>query len=436
VTSTLQTDTHSAGLSLRKNFTWTFAGNAVYAASQWGILVLLAKLSSPEMVGQFALGLAITAPVILFANLQLRSVQATDARHEYRFADYLGLRLLTTLLAYGVIVGIVVLSGYRGETALVVMLIGLAKSFEAVSDVIFGLLQQHERMDRIAKSLMIEGPLTLAVMGIILYLTGSIVWAAAGMAAVWGLQLALYDFRSAFLILRAQSPGSEWHLIRPRVDFHSLRHLSWLALPLGFVAMLISLNANIPRYFVESFLGKEKLGIFAALAYVMVAQNVLMNALGQSAMARLSKHYVNHERPAFIGLVIKLIGIGAIVSMLVILAALIVGREFLTLLYGAEYAEQLQVFIWLMIAAGLANIVSFLNYAITSARQFRLQLPLAGIAVTTTTLICLWLVPSYGLFGVVISTTISLTLQACISLAAIIIILGREYNGKIWQGLR
>ena len=66
-------------LSLRKNFTWTFAGNAIYAASQWGQLVVLAKLGTPETVGQIALALAICAPVIMFANLQLRSVQATIA---------------------------------------------------------------------------------------------------------------------------------------------------------------------------------------------------------------------------------------------------------------------------------------------------------------------------------------------------------------------
>ncbi len=154
-----------ARLSLRKNFTWTFAGNGVYAASQWGQLVLLAKLGSPETVGQFALALAICAPVIMFANLQLRSVQATDARHEYAFADYLGLRLMTTVAAYVVIIGIVMLSGYQQETALAILLIGLSKYFEAVSDVIFGLLQQQERMDRIAKSLMIGRPVNVGCDG-------------------------------------------------------------------------------------------------------------------------------------------------------------------------------------------------------------------------------------------------------------------------------
>lgn len=88
-----------AALSLRHNFSWTVIGNLVYALCQWGMLIVLAKLLSPEAVGQFALGLAITAPILLFTSLKLRSVLATDVGDQYRFADYLWLRLLTTLAA-------------------------------------------------------------------------------------------------------------------------------------------------------------------------------------------------------------------------------------------------------------------------------------------------------------------------------------------------
>src|SRR6476660_1556484 len=80
-------------LSLRSNFSWTFAGNVVYAACQWGMLSALAKLGNPELVGQFALALAVTSPVFMLANLQLRGVQATDAQSQYTFADYLRVRV-------------------------------------------------------------------------------------------------------------------------------------------------------------------------------------------------------------------------------------------------------------------------------------------------------------------------------------------------------
>ena len=95
-------------LSLKRNFTWVLGGNITYAACQWGMLIVLAKLGSSEMLGIFALGLAICAPVFFFFNLALRDLQATDANQEYSFGHYLGLRLITSVLSLLVIVIIVV----------------------------------------------------------------------------------------------------------------------------------------------------------------------------------------------------------------------------------------------------------------------------------------------------------------------------------------
>jgi hypothetical protein len=82
-------------LSLKANFSWTLAGNVFYAMSQWGMLVIIAKLGTPETVGKFSLGLAIVGPILEFANLRLRQIQATDAKREYLFGHYFALRLFT-----------------------------------------------------------------------------------------------------------------------------------------------------------------------------------------------------------------------------------------------------------------------------------------------------------------------------------------------------
>src|SRR5437588_11269399 len=94
------------GLSLRANFSWTFVGNTIYSACQWGALVALAKLSSPVIVGQYALGVAIATPVTSLTGLQIRPVIASDVKQTYKFGEYVGLRLASTALPLLVIVAI------------------------------------------------------------------------------------------------------------------------------------------------------------------------------------------------------------------------------------------------------------------------------------------------------------------------------------------
>lgn len=395
-------------LTLRRNFSWIFVGNVIYAASQWGILVVLAKLGSPEMVGQFTLGLAVTAPVVMFTNLQLRAVQATDARNQYLFRDYLGLRLISTGLALLIIVGITFAAGYRWETSLVILLVGLAKAFESVSDVFYGLIQQHERMDRIAVSLMIKGPLSLLLLGMGVYLSGGVLWGVVGLAVAWALVLIGYDLPSGKLMLSYRLPIpqskelTEQELLatlQPRWHLRTLRKLVWLALPLGFVMMLISLNVNVPRYFVERYLGERELGTFAAIAYLMVVGNMVVNALGESASPRLAKYYAARNNIAFRTLLLKLVGIGALLGGVGVLVAFVAGREILTLLYRPEYAERSNIFVWLMVAAGIGYAGSFLGYGITATRAFS-HFTIPYLVVTAIAAgFSLLLIPAYGLVG-------------------------------------
>src|SRR4051812_36814174 len=161
-----------AGLSLRANVSWAFVGNVVYAGCQWAMLVVLAHLGTTAMVGLFALGLSVTAPIFQLSNLNLRAVQATDVHREYLFGHYLGLRLVSTGVALLLLVVVTFLSGYGPNVAAVIFVVGLAKAFEAISDAIYGLLQQRERMDRIAKSMMLKGPASLAALAIAVYASG------------------------------------------------------------------------------------------------------------------------------------------------------------------------------------------------------------------------------------------------------------------------
>jgi O-antigen/teichoic acid export membrane protein len=382
-------------VSLRRNFAWTLAGNVTYAACQWGMLVAIARLGTPGMVGEFALGLAISAPVFMLTSLQLRVVLATDARHEYRLGHYLALRLLGTSLGLAGIAAFVAVAGFRRPAAAVVLLVSAAKACEAMSDTVYGFWQQHERFDRIAIALAGRGAASLTAMAGALYLTRSVVWGAAAMTLVWALWLATYERAGARAVLERASPGER---LGPQWNVQKLKELAVLTLPLGFVTMLVSLNANLPRYFVEHDLGEAALGYFAAMAYVFVAGNTVMAAVAQSAVPRLARAF-HQDRAAFAHLLKQMVLLGVAVGLAGICVAVFAGPLLLRLLYGREYAVYGAVFVWLMVAGALAYVTSMLGYGMTAARLFRPQVPLYIAATAVTALACWALVPRFGLMG-------------------------------------
>jgi O-antigen/teichoic acid export membrane protein len=392
------------------------------------MLVVLAKIGTPQMVGQFALGLAISAPLIMFSNLELRGVQATDAIQRYRFGDYLVLRIIATTLALAALVVIVLVVGYRGQTALTILVVGVAKAFESVSDLFYGLFLQHEQVAYMAKSLLIKSPLSLAGLGLGVYLTNSVVGGACGLAIVWAILLFGYDVRNGARILKTtnrESPGLTLGQAGPDTEpgpqgkMRRVRDLAWLALPLGIVGLLVNLYPNVPRYFVEVYSGASALGIFATMAYTVVAGIKLVDSLAQSVGPRLAGHHAAGNEARFRVVMFKAVGIGLAFGAAGVLLVLLAGSEILTLFYGKQYAGYPGVFLWLAIAGAIECVATFQYWTITAARRFVIQVPLYGLVVCTSVVACVWLVPSAGLRGAAVACVVAATVRLCGGLAIV-----------------
>lgn len=392
--------------SMRRNFCWTFVGNTIYAACQWGLLVVIAKIGTTVMVGRFGIALALTAPVIMFSNLQLATIQATDAKRQFLFGDYLGLRMLTTLCALIAIPAITWCSGYHGETALVVLAVGLAKAFEAGGDVVYGLFTQREELHYVAKSMMARGVLSLMAVYFGLRLTHSVLSGAVALACVNALVLLVYDLRNGTSVLRRWSEDSTrcfaW-FPRPRWQWPKLTTMALMALPMGVVALMSSLNTNIPRYFIERCLGERQLGIFVAMAYIQVAGTIVVRALGQSVCSRMASHYAEMRMTAYRNIMLKLLGAGLVISVAGVAIAWKAGPRLLSILYRPEYMAYSDTFVWLMAGSAGVYLAMFLGYGLTAARRLNVQTWLMVIASVTTMILCFPLVPRYGLNGAAIA---------------------------------
>ena len=402
--------------SLQRNLLWTLTGDGTYAACQWAMLIVIAKLGTPVMVGQFALGLAITAPIMILAGMSLRAVQATDTRSEHVFGEYLALRLMTVTVAFVIVGSITLGTGYRLDTACIIVWLALAKGLESVSDIYYGLLQRHERMDVIATSLLMKGPLSLAALTAALLLTGSLPWSVAALAASWGLVLFFYDRRVGEMLLARLGEGRH---SRPHWRPNRLLRLANVAWPLGCTVMLVSLNFNVPRYFVAHYAGERQLGVFAALAHLLLAGNLVMNAFGQTVSARLARYWADGRLQSFRHLLMKVLLLAAALGVGGIATALLGGAQLLAWFYQPEYAGQADVFAWLMGVAAIGYLASALGYALTSARIFWLQPLQLGFATATGAAACLHLVPSHGLRGAAWAMGISLFVQLAIAAATL-----------------
>lgn len=396
------------GLSLRANFSWTLVGNVIYAACQWGMLTILVKLGDPEIVGRLSLGLAVTAPIFMLSNLQLRALQATETTGTLQFADFAGLRLVATALAVLAAQIAAWAGGYGPELAWTIAGLGLSRAVDSSSDVIQGELQRRERMDLLAGSMMLRGFFSVGALAAAFAWSGSLAWAVLGMAAANLVVFLAYDVRKLVQVHRG-ALRELW----PRFEASAMRRILGDALPLGAVMMLISLNVNIPRYFIEASFGEYLLGIFAPLAQLVAAGGLVVNALGQSATPRLARLHAAGDLSGFKRILGIMLGLALLLCVAGVGLIYLVGAPILTLLYSAEYAEYTGLLYRFAVLAGVQFAGSFLGYGMTSARRYRVQLPLFLLATVVCSLGSWLLVPRLGLEGAIYALLASALVQLC-----------------------
>ncbi len=411
------TDGRPAPLSVRSNFVWSLIGNVLYAFCQWGVLVVLAKMCSQETVGMYVLGITVTSPIFLFAGLQLRRLQATDANEEFQFGHYLGLQLAACVVAMLVCLGAGWLSGYHDASLAVILLVGFSKAIETLSNTFYGLFQQRERLDRISKSMVLQSVLSAAGLCGGVVLTGDIVWACAWSGIARLAAVLLYDVPSLLWLAGDQlvvpPSGGMFRLkaglqtCRPLWEREPLWRLAMLGVPLGATGMLVSLNTNFPRYFVEQFGGTAALGIFGVLCAPLYVMHTLTKSLESSASAQLARLHASGDVRGFRRLFGRLMATHTVVALAGVVVSWLFGRPLLTLLFNAEYAKHVDVFVAIMWATLVATSTGVMMTALIAARFIQIQLPLIAATSLAALIACWWLVPRFGMHGAAWSLAIS-----------------------------
>lgn len=376
--------------SLKKNFSWNFIGNLIYSVTQWALIVVITRLGGVEMVGFFSLGLAITGPIMMFTNLQLRTVQATSNERKYDLNDYLGVRIFTDVVFIITLFLILLLGNYDSFAEKIIWIIAISKIIESLSDVFFGYFQQKERMEFIAKSQITKGVLTIIIVSTLLFITENLFISLLGLNLVWLSVLFFYDLKNI----------RKFNIkFNCKFNIKRVRSIIKLSLPLGIVVLIVSLNTNLPRILVEKLLDIKALGIFASISYFVLVGSQFVNSIGNAMLPRLATFYRKRELGAFRKHLYFLVGISIVIGGLAIAVSIFIGDYVLIYIYGSEFYGYQRLLILLMVY-GLFNYISYsLMIGLNAMRRFKIQPYLGVIWLIVSILSLYYFIPKYELMG-------------------------------------
>jgi len=359
---------------------------------------MLVKALKVDQAGEFAYATAITGPIFVLANVRLRMLLATRIESPGGFSDYLFARLLTTGLAVFASIGIgaVVLPHVGSLSVLAIMAAG--RACDAMSDLCHGLFQREMDMRTAAIGLSINALLSVALVGIVLVLTSSLVLATTAYAIGSFVALAAWDLPRA---ARLDDDGGSIVFggrLRGRWTIRSAWRLITTGLPLGLSSAIGAVQTNVPRYVIASYLGPAMLARFAAISYLTLVGHLVVNATSQAALPMLARdaqtpgsRYQTHLGSLVAGTFI--------LGVFLLIAVYFLGGPTLAFVYGTDYTNYTGVLLWLIAATIITFASVFLGTGTAARHRFGPPFLISATSLVVVAASTAPLVSRYGLQG-------------------------------------
>lgn len=376
----------------------TFLSNIVVAFCKWLILILIARLLSPKEVGIYTLAFAITAPISLLINMKLRSLYVTDECAN-SFIDYFHLRLILNVISF-LILSVIAFFIWK-DIFWILLVVMLNKLTELLSENVYSAHHKKKSFYRISKMMIQKSIIEVVSFGFALVIFKSLIYALIVSLILKTLYVFLVELPSIYYLIKNN-----------HYNINKVLKILRLALPLGLVQMIVSLNTNIPRYFLEYFEDVTSLGLFSSVAYLLVIFNLFASSISQfflpklyeinqSGNTKMLKNYINKKMN------VTVIFIGIIITLFLF----IFGEQVLTIIYGSEYSKMKNLLVIVSLST-LLNTISW-NYdtALMAIRYISVQPKITIFTLLINIIISHQLINEHGIYGAALSLIIVSLLQ-------------------------
>lgn len=408
-------------MNFSAKFIWTFLSNIFYAASQFFILSIIAKIGGPEEVGVFTYALAISSPFFLFLNVKLRSIVLTDVENQNRIEQFILLRNVTNWIAVILVILIAIIFRVNSYQFIAIIFFCLSKVFEMKIDIFYAFYQKNNRYDIVGKSTFLRGGISFFLAAIFYYFFEDIISVMISFLISNAIIYYFYDYPN---VRRIES--IERITILSKENRKKIFSIFIIALPLGVSTIIGSLNTNFPRYLIEAKLGIYELGIFSGLVYILIIGNTFLTAISQIVTPKLAKFSNENDFKSFISLLIKIQIFGLLLSSMFIVIFSIANKQIINLLFSSEYTDYSNVLMILIYGMVFLYSSVFFGTGITSLKLFKIQPIIHLIGLITTIISSLALIESMGLEGMAISLLLNYIVISICYIVTIIYVLSRK----------
>ncbi len=403
-----------------KNFIWNSLGTGINSFNSLFFLIIVTRVNDIQTAGIFSIAYATATILYTLAMYSGRLCQVTDIKNKIKDKDYIATRFLTCVAMFIMATVFLLIKQYNGFKTTIFALLAIFKGIEAFSDILYGVMQKNDLLYKSGQSLSLKGFIGIAIFLVVDLITRDLRWACFFVILVNLVILIVYDY----LMISKK-------LIDPekinKDNILSIIKSEFFVFVNSFAGIYI---LNAPKYAIDSYLTDDIQAIYGYIMMPATVMTLFTQFIVMPFLGKLKEMYEQNKLKEIEQVTLKIKLIVIAFGAFAVLAAFLLGPEFLGLIYGLDLTAY-RMNLCVIIGSYIFYAISYINLVtLTTIRHTFVQFVIYIISMVVAFLGSNILVGNLnlGINGATFSCTTTLAFQFILYTIVTKIILYKEKN--------
>lgn len=405
----------------RDSYIWNMAGSLIMAFQSVIMLMILTRTLGLVESGIFTIAYANANLFLTIGKYGMRYFQVSDVNDQFSFAEYRLSRAMTSVMMVIVSIAYTLYSAvsndYTAEKTQVIIWMCLFKTIDAIEDIYHGLYQRQNRLDIASRAMTLRLVISTVVFGAALILLRDLLTAVILATVISG---------AAFILFTKLTLG-EFVTDPGKADIKKTCSLLKVCFPLFAGSFLSFYIGNAPKYAIDSMLTDELQACYGFIAMPVFVIGLLNNFIFNPMLYHMSVLWNEGKIRQFVLKTLRQTGIVALITIVCIVGAYLLGVPVLSWLYNTDLAPYKNELLILLLGGGFLGLSGLLNAVITIIRYQKSLMWGYAIVAVIALLFSNKVVAAYGMMGAAVLYTMLMGILCIIF--ALLFVLG-IYKGR------
>lgn len=400
-----------------KNFIWNSLGTGINSFNSLFFLIIVTRVNDIHTAGIFSIAYATATILYTLAMYSGRLCQVTDIENKIKDKDYIANRALTCLIMLIGATGFLLVKQYSGFKTTIFALLAIFKGLEAFSDILYGVMQKNDILYKSGQSLSLKGFVGIAAFLVVDLITRDLRWACFAVIVVNLVVLIVYDY---FIVTR-KLIDNKFKINKENVL--SIFKSEFFVFVNSFAGIYI---LNAPKYAIDSFLTEDIQAIYGYIMMPATVMTLFTQFIVMPFLGKLKEMYENKQLKEIEQVTFKIKLIVIAFGAFAVLAAFLIGPEFLGLVYGLDLTAY-RMNLCVIIGSYIFYAISYINLVtLTTIRHTFIQFVIYVASMVIACIGSTVLVQKFGINGATFSCTTTLAIQFILYTIATKVIMHKE----------